>query len=376
MIRLQKTINTKILCNIVTMNLPAKINWRSIMLHSIFWVGVWFFFAYLFGYNTNNRKFIIWFASLVLPVTMIITYFMVYYLIPRYLITKKYLKFALNSFYTFVFSTNVIVPLIFFSYIFMFNYNVKQMPLMSKNVVFILIMMYLIVGVVSFINLLKRTYMANTQNKELQHKILETRLQLKEQELQYLKMQIHPHFLFNTLNTIYGLSLKKSQDTSKVILMLSNLLDYILYRINQPRISLKEELEHIQEYIELEKVRFQDTLKVEFINECDVNHIQIAPMLLIPLVENAFKHGGISDNYLRIKIKIENFDGALKFNVVNSVKPNENKKVMGGVGLENLKKRLIIHYPEKHSLRYGIENQHFIAELTIENLEKTTNAKS
>ncbi len=94
--------------------------------------------------------------------------------------------------------------------------------------------------------------------------MLTAQLQFKEQELHYLKKQIHPHFLFNTLNTIYGLALKQSSHTPEIILRLSNLLDYILYQVDKPRVTLKEEVMHIREYIELERIRFQDTLEIEF----------------------------------------------------------------------------------------------------------------
>jgi len=133
------------------------------------------------------------------------------------------------------------------------------MPPMSQNYIFILILVYLIVGIISFMSLLSHNFKTLSKNKELENKILETQLQLKDQELQYLKKQIHPHFLFNTLNTIYGFALKQSKNTPDIILKLSNLLDYILYQVNKPKVSLKEEILHVKEYIDLEKIRFQDT---------------------------------------------------------------------------------------------------------------------
>jgi two-component system LytT family sensor kinase len=119
--------------------------------------------------------------------------------------------------------------------------------------------------------------------------------------LLYLKKQIHPHFLFNTINTIYGFALKKSSRTPDIILKLSNLLDYILYRVDQPRVPLREEVLHIREYIELKQIRFRDTLKVA-LDQSEIDEtIQVAPMLLIPLVENAVKHGGFYDGQMSIR---------------------------------------------------------------------------
>ena len=132
-----------------------------------------------------------------------------------------------------------------------------------------------------FYALLKYNFEQIARNKDLENKILTTELQLKKQELDYLKKQIHPHFLFNTLNTIYGFALKQSAETPEMILKLSSLLDFILYEIQKPYVSLKEELKHIRDYIDLETIRFRDTLKVDFrVKNTELN-IQIPPMLFI-----------------------------------------------------------------------------------------------
>lgn len=341
---------------------------KIIFFHCLFWIAVWFFYVYFFSYNSSDSKYIIWFSSFILPVTMGTTYFIVYYLIPKFLLTKKYWEFELYSFYTVIISSNIIVPLIFGSFIFISNYNITHMPPMSKNIVFVLIMVYLIVGLVSFVHLLNYNFNTISKNKELQNKILETQLQLKEQELQYLKMQIHPHFLFNTLNTIYGFALKQSKQTPEIILMLSNLLDYILYQINKPKVSLKEEVLHIKEYIELEKIRFQDTLKVVFsANEIN-DDIQIAPMLLIPFVENAFKHGSITDGSLKVEIKIVALENHLDYSVKNTCIQNESQKENHGIGLENIKKRLELNYTSNYKLDIYSTGQWYNTSLRIFNL--------
>ena len=351
------------------MNILRSIKIKTILIHLLFWIATWFFFVYFFSFNSNDRRYIIWFSSLILPVTLLVTYFMIYFLIPKYLLTKKYGKFALYSFYTVVVSSNLIVPLIFGSYIFISNYNVAHMPPMSKNIVFVLIMVYLIVGIVSFITLLNHNFKTISKNKELENKILETQLQLKEQELHYLKMQIHPHFLFNTLNTIYGFALKQSKHTPDIILMLSNLLDYILYQINKPRVSLKEEVLHIKEYIDLEKIRFQDTLRVIFTSNKINEEIRIAPMLLMPFVENAFKHGSIVEGFLRIETKVEVSKDRLDFLIRNSVLDFETNERKGGIGLENIKKRLELNYKGNYNLDTTINDNWYNVSLTIFNLE-------
>jgi two-component system LytT family sensor kinase len=346
---------------------------QKVLLHFLFWIAIWFFFFYFFSFNSNVKVYVTWFSSLLLPITMSITYFMVYYLIPTFLLSKQYFKFALYSFYTMVASSNLIILTLFGCIIFLLEFNITLLPPMSKNYLFILILVYLVVGMVSFINLLQHNFKTASKNKELENKILATQLQLKDQDLQYLKMQIHPHFLFNTLNTIYGLALKQSKQTPDVILKLSNLLDYILYQVNKPMVCLNEELLHIQEYIDLERLRFQETLRVSIKIEDVDEKIQIAPMLLIPLVENAFKHGNIIDNYLSINIESEVSNNHFTFTIENTVNSQNTKNGKGGIGLQNIKKRLELHYKNNYKLTVELSENCYKASLTIFKLNEISN---
>lgn len=262
-------------------------------------------------------------------------------------------------------STYLIVLTMIFSYVFLANFEIALMPPMSKNYVFILILIYLVVAIVSLVSLLENNFKTLSRNKELENKILAVQLKSKEQELNYLKRQIHPHFLFNTLNTIYGFALKKSDKTQELILKLSNLLDYILYEANKPLVSLKNEIIHIKEYLELEKMRFRDTLKIDF-QATDLNEdVKIPPMLFIPFVENAFKHGSIVNEYLSLKIKLEYRENTLNFYVSNSIKNEENKKTKEGIGLQNIKKRLEMYFADDYSLNSKIIENKYIVELEI-----------
>lgn len=352
------------------MNIVKLINSKFISLHLLFWIGVWFFYVYFFSYNSTDANFVTWFSTFLLPVTMVTTYFVVYFLIPKYLLVKKYFLFALYSIYTLILSTWLILMTIFASLLFLSNLNIDKMPPMSRNYIFVLILVYLVVLVVSFVNLLSHNFETESKNKELQNKILETQLQIKDQELQYLKKQIHPHFLFNTLNTIYGFALKRSENTPDIILKLSNLLDYILYQVHQPEVSLKEEIMHIKEYIALEKIRFQDTLKVSFQDLSDTGEKKIAPMLFIPFVENAFKHGHIVNGFLKVDIELKQKNEQLQFKIRNSIKDDEDVSDHSGIGLENIKKRLNLVYPECHSLDIKSEKGWFSVNLTLFNFNR------
>ena len=337
---------------------------KSFLLHFLFWVGVWFFYVYFFSYNSTDTHYITWFSSLLLPITLLTTYLTIYILIPNYLLTKKYLKLLLYGFYVLALSVYLIVLAIYGSFIFITNLDISKVPPMGRNFIFILILVYLVVGLISFLTMLNHNFNVQSQFKALENKILETNLQIKEQELNYLKKQIHPHFLFNTLNTIYGFSLKKSEYTPEIILKLSNLLDYILYQVQKPKVAISEEVAHINEYIDLEKIRFQDRLKVNFEYQIANENLQIPPMLFLPFIENAFKHGNIINDYLSINIQLQFTNDGLLFNCSNSF-IDKSESTPTGIGLENIKKRLQLLYPETHSLNILIDEAQFKIQLEI-----------
>ena len=239
--------------------------------------------------------------------------------------------------------------IMFFGYIYMSELDFKKMPPLSRSLPFVMISIYLVVIVVSAFKLVKHNYLSLEKNKTLENKFLQAQLQLKEEELKFLKMQIHPHFLFNTLNTLYGFALKKADETPEMILKLSNLLDYILYQIDKPKVLLTEEINHIEDYIGLEKMRFHDTLLVHFDIDARDKSFQIAPMLLIPFVENSFKHGNFISGMLKIDISIKTGNNILDFSISNSFMGNETSQT--GIGLENIKKRLEMLYPNQYELK-------------------------
>lgn len=242
---------------------------------------------------------------------------------------------------------------------------------LTRNILFVMTGIYLVTVIVSAFKLMKLNSVASKRAKTLETKILETQLKLKEQELKYLKMQIHPHFLFNTLNTMYGFALKKADETPEMILKLSNLLDYLLYQADKPLVSLEDEINHIEDYMSLEQLRFSDTLNVKLSKNINSECIEIAPMLLIPFVENSFKHGKIKNGSLDIVIDIEaNADG-IQFKIKN----NYTKELSSsdGIGLENIKKRLELLYPNQHNLNINQDKNDFIVSLIISPKSKLEN---
>ncbi len=343
----------------------AYLFWRKIALHSLFWFLVLAFFSYFLETPNENLLYSGSFAVFLLPVTMGTTYTTIYYLLPGFLLKKKYLLFSLYSFYTLVLSAFAIVISIFYGLVFIMDMNYRGMPAPGRSLLSMMLLVYLVVVLVSAFTLLKQNYSSIAENRNLENKFLEAQLKLKEQELHYLKLQVHPHFLFNTLNTLYGHALQKSEKTPDMILKLSNLLDYLLYQADKPLVSLGSEIEHIKDYIALEQVRFRDNLLVTFDLPPNTDHIDIAPMLLIPFVENCFKHGQPVDGKLRISISLQADREHLKFSVKNSVRDDKGPVSQDGLGLKNLQKRLQLLYPDRHSFSAEKTGNSFEAYLSL-----------
>tara|TARA_R110002033_G_scaffold41135_2_gene81690 strand:+ start:182 stop:1252 length:1071 start_codon:yes stop_codon:yes gene_type:complete len=333
------------------------------VLHILFWCAVLLFYTYFFGVGSNNFNDTLIFSLFLMPITIATTYVSIYKLIPDYLITKRYFQFVTYSIYTLIISAYLVMVSIFFSLIYLSNFKYNDMNPLTRNILFVMTGIYLVTVIVSAFKLMKLNIKASKRTKTLETKILETQLKLKEQELKYLKMQIHPHFLFNTLNTMYGFALKKADETPEMILKLSNLLDYLLYQVDKPFVSLKDEINHIEDYISLEQMRFSDTLNVTFSKHINSDAIEIAPMLFIPFVENSFKHGKIINGCLDISIHIEANTDTIEFTLNNSSTNDLN--ATDGIGLENIKKRLELIYPNKHRIVIHRNDTNFEVSLTV-----------
>lgn len=336
----------------------------QLLLHGVFWIAVLIFYSYFFSIGNTTFENAFSFSLVLMPTTMATTYVSIYKLIPDYLITKRYTRFTIYSLYTLVISSYLVMASVFFSLIYLSGFEASEMNPGTKNIFLVLSAVYLIVFVISAFKLLKINLKQTKHAKALETKILETQLKLKEQELNYLKMQIHPHFLFNTLNTLYGFALKKSETTPEMILKLSNLLDYLLYQVDKPAVLLSEEINHIRDYISLEQMRFNDRLAVSFsAMNCNEN-ISIAPMLFLPFVENSFKHGTVSNGKLQIEMSFNCDDKQIQFNIRNSYIKQESSSA--GIGLENIKKRLELLYKDHYSLDITVDALSYNVDLSLD----------
>ncbi|MBK6365117.1 MAG: histidine kinase [Saprospiraceae bacterium] len=186
------------------------------------------------------------------------------------------------------------------------------------------------------------------EKKELESQNLQS-------ELKLLKSQINPHFLFNTLNSLYALTLKKSDQAPEIVLKLSEMMRYMLYECNEKEVFLEKEINYMHNYLELEKLRHGAKMDINFEVIGDLKDQKIAPLLLMPFIENSFKHGintQLNTGFVSLVIHVN--DGELTMNLKNSKAPSLPKikdKKSGGIGLTNVKRRLQILYPKTHELK-------------------------
>jgi len=321
--------------------------------HVLFWL-VWYFF-YTFTYSFGGLEKTQFLQNLyLLPVRMAGTYLLIYWIIPGFLFKKRYVTFIILAvLHAFLFGFFITLVLFF-----AVGFQAWDSMLFIRPIV----LNYQIPATAAAIYLFKRMYLIQQYSLNLEKEKLEA-------ELKFLKSQIHPHFLFNTLNNLYALTLKKSDKAPEMVIQLSNLLEYTLYSGKEAEVGLGEEIKQILGYIDLEKLRFGNRLKIQTEIEGNVDGLMIAPLMLLPFVENSFKHGASNDMkspFIDIKILVK--DNILKFSISNSNKGETGifESYKEGIGLKNVKRRLELLYLRRHSLEIAQNSDIFDVYLTME----------
>jgi LytS/YehU family sensor histidine kinase len=204
---------------------------------------------------------------------------------------------------------------------------------------------------------------------ERDRKELET--QTMQSELRFLKSQINPHFLFNTLNSLYALTLKKSDAAPEIVIKLSEMMRYMLYECNERRVPLRKEVQYIQNYLALERLRQGQNSEIDFDLNGVINEQQIAPLMFTPFLENSFKHGlnnQLAQGYVRIKLDVEK--QKVQLQIENSKAPTKpvmnHSKPSGGIGLVNVRRRLNLIYPDRYDLRVHDEPNTYKVNLELD----------
>lgn len=333
------------------------------LLHLVFWIAVLLFYTIFFGYQNINYKITFSFVIVLLPVTIITTYFLNYELIPNYLLKKRYVKFGLYFVYTLIVSFYIEMVTVMGIFIAVAEMNMEELHPSNTNALFLIAGMYVVVFLGVAIKLVNQY---NSNQVEIQ----QLKSEKIEAELKFLKAQLHPHFLFNTLNNLYSLTLEKSDKASGVVLKLSELLDYVLYECNSELVLLEKEINQMENYIELERLRYGERLKVEFNTHNTPNKLMIPPMLLMTLLENSFKHGvsKTMDNswiIINLSFHIEKIEFTIQ-NSINKLSPSK-PEISGGIGLNNLKNRLNLIYQENYEMEIVEKGSSFMVDLKLNN---------
>ena len=345
--------------------------------HLLFW-GFWgFYFGIVRVLNPRNfverghfQDFFLEMARsyiLLIPQAVLV-YPLLYFILPRYVFNGKYIKaslwFAFFLLLTYTVSAAFYIALPWLQVIWT-NFKLFQKGDISAKIG----LAYLAslqgaltgAGLAASFKMFKHYYLKNMRNQQLQKENTEAQLQV-------LKAQVHPHFLFNTLNNIYSQTQLESPKGSKMIMGLSDILRYILYEGQKPLVSLKQELLMVTEYINLEKLRYGNKLDVHVLIPDKTDDLYIAPLLLLPFVENCFKHG--TSNMLRnpwINLTVELKDTTLVMKLINGkTQLNGNIQNRARIGINNVRQRLDLLYKNKYELQIREEEEVFVVDLKIE----------
>lgn len=330
--------------------------------HLLFWVLIFLMYWITYGgyLDRYHEEFVV--GLTLLPARIIGTYIFIYLILPFATEKKNFITFGILAIihavlYGFLIWSSYYVTNLYTEYYDFSHCSLFYIPKIFNK----LISNYGIPVLAAAIIIFKKWYVDEQMNKKLTEEKLAA-------ELGFLKSQVHPHFLFNTLNNLYALTLIKSDKTPDIVLKLSGLLDYMIYKSNDDFVPLKKEMEILESYIELEKMRYNERLELKYEIEGEVDSHQIAPLILLPFIENSFKHGASNDRTrpnIKIHFKIE--PEYLQLNVLNSV-PGEIKKdesVSEGIGLKNVSRRLELIYPNQHKLLIKRGENQFEVDLKI-----------
>lgn len=335
---------------------------RELIFNGVFW-SLYFLYEW-FGLAALSGEYRMYFlnACLALPVSFIVAWITVHVLIKRY-----YHKGSKWQFWILQIALSLTLLLIRRH----FNYFViyprffpfaLQVPLYSFGKIIVeIVNLYLITGVYALFYFVRSWYEERQRAQSLlQEKTLA--------ELELLKSQVQPHFIFNALNNIYATALKTSPETAKLVAHLSSFLNYNLYEARQDFVSLNSEIAYLRHYIELQKNRYGSKLDASINLYDDLTDLYIAPLLLLPLIENSFKHGiasSVGEGWIRVDVARQS--GHFSVKIENSVeeRPEAPAPPSGGLGISIVQKRLNLLYPDAHELKIVAEPHAYLVILKI-----------
>jgi two-component system, LytTR family, sensor kinase len=317
--------------------------YRRFLSHLIFWTFYVLFFGSVYGKYGHNFQWYFIESLCMLPFVMAATYTTVYAVLPWYLRTRKLTVTIVLVICILLLATlgeRISLRLI------------NGLPVTSGSVLgvtflYLFLETNFMVAIVFAIKMVKKWFEQQKEKHEIEKQNL-------KKELNLLKAQLNPHFLFNTLNNLYSISMKEASKTSEGIAQMAGLLQAVLYECNEAEVALEKEVKLIENYMELERLRYGEQLRVKFEIIGMYENRKIAPMLLFTFVENCFKHGGAnSDGLIFIHIMLENTDNGLRFSAKNTISCRKEgiRPKAGGIGIQNAQKRLDILYDGRYRLQ-------------------------
>ncbi len=322
---------------------------NKIIFHIIYWALALSLCVLIIGYRADWQEAL--FLTLVYsPIPIGSAYLITYYLLEEYLLKQKYVRFFVYVIYILIASLYIATLINTAIFMYVADYNFDKMPPASRDLLTLTAILFLLVILFIAIQSIRKW----SQTLEEKERALKN---AAESELKFLKTQLHPHFLFNTLNNLYTLTLLKSDKAPELVLKLSSLLDYILHAEKNDLVNIEAEIAIMNDFIYLESMRYEDRLSLT--QEIDIKeseNIRIPSLVLVTVVENCFKHGAMNnqgDVIINLKIKIE--DDFLRIESSNTFNPEKDKNNKG-IGLENINKQFDYFYGNHFTMESTTEN--------------------
>jgi sensor histidine kinase YesM len=336
--------------------------------HAIYWMLNVLFFTLMVwsknGYTAFLRN--LHENAAFLPMGMVFTYFSVIYLIPNFFLQNRitaYIFLQVVVLLAYPIFSNIVATY----YVAPVIYNTDTIYRPYNGFLSIILILVFDIVPLAGVKLLNQFRKDALLRQKTEFEKTEAELKLREAELKLLKGQIHPHFLINTLNNLYALSLEKSDKTPDLLIRLADMLKYIIYDCNSEKVALIKEISFINNFLELQKIR-SDACQISFTHDGDLNTQQIAPMILHTFIDNSFKHGADKDSVSPwINISMVYKKGMLLFSVINSTKKNGTKGIKSaGIGINNAIKRLELIYPDRYDLSIKESSDRYSVILKLE----------
>ncbi|UOB18773.1 sensor histidine kinase [Abyssalbus ytuae] len=346
-------------------------NIKEVTIHAIIWIIIFLISTLEFYSQFKSIPYHIYTR---LVIYIIVFYLNYLFLIPRLLLKGKlynYLFFCVAMIITFLFLTRFIEPEPVFklrpgNFEGLANRPELPEPPKMKSTLFRYVFPFLTMGFFIIAGTTIKIYSDWKKNIELRKQVESEKI---HSELQFLKTQLNPHFLFNSLNTIYSLSVSKSAYTSEAILNVAELMRYMLYEANKDLVPLSKEIDYIKNYIQLQRLRLLNSEQVSIQIRGNYENKFIQPLLLISFIENAFKYGTDYKGNTVVKININVEGNTLYFNISNIIGTHKKDISNSGIGLKNIKNRLKLLYPDSHELEIVNDGENYTVNLRLNNLK-------